>query len=339
MIVDVHHHYLPRDYLDNIESYLPMELGARRQGEVISIFRHADGYVFPRINVRFWSDEAVQLSTMDAAMIQHAVVSAACFQDWMTLASARIINEGTAELVRRNPDRFSGMISVPPDGGQEMVREIYRAHKELGLCAINITTTHKDRYPDHEDFRLLFATASDLCIPVYVHPSWYGPQWTHSDKWNLERTIGKASDLNVCVARMLFSGAFTEYPNLRMLFSHLGGALPMTLRRLFYGQPGYLSTPDIDYATLLKRVFVDTAPGMWQSSAEIEYTTKKLGADQIMLGSDYPLSNDPADVLCQAVEHVRAAAIPLEAKEKIFLSNAMKFFGLKKIRLPLASAG
>ena len=328
MKIDVHHHYLPKAYLDNVSTYLPEGLDVDLQGNIMTFIRREDGYVYPRLDVRSWGDIDVQLADMDAAGVDHAVLSSACFQDWMTMEAARIINDGTADVVARHPDRFSGMISVPPDGGEEMVREIERGRDELGLCAINLTTTHKGRFPDHEDFKLLFATANDLNLPVYVHPSWHGPNTQNMEDWNLDRTIGKATDLNLSIARMLFSGRFNDLPSLRMLFAHLGGSLPVTITRLFYGQKGWLSEPDFDYPSLLKRVFVDTAPGMWQSPMQIEIGAKAIGADQMMLGSDYPLSNNPAQVIRDAVNHVLHADLPDADKEKIFSANARAFFAL-----------
>ena len=101
-----------------------------------------------------------------------------------------------------------------------------------------------------------------------------------------------------------------RHPRLRVAFAHLGGALPMTARRLFHGPRGWHATPDQDYPAQLKRVFLDTAPGIWQSPAEIEFACTVLGTDQIMLGSDYPLSNDPASIIRNSVRHV--AKLPLE---------------------------
>jgi predicted TIM-barrel fold metal-dependent hydrolase len=123
-----------------------------------------------------------------------------------------------------------------------------------------------------------------------------------------------------------------------MVFGHLGGNLAMNKQRLFFGQKGYLTAPELDYASLLKRVFVDTAPGMWQSSDEIEYVARKLGAGQLMLGSDYPLSMDPAGVLRLAVGHVRDANLNPLDREKILSKNAVQVFGLQRLERRLDKA-
>lgn len=331
MIIDVHHHYLPQQYFDEIESLLPPGIEARRQDGLIAFVDRSDGYTYLKLSPRAWSDAQAQIAAMDAAGIDHALLSSSCFQDWMTIEAARVINDGTAAVVARYPDRFSGMISVPPDGGMQMVEEIRRAHGELGLCAINITATHKDRYPDDGDFRLLLQTAADLDLPVFVHPSFRGPVRESMDKWSLERTLGKAVDMNLAIARLLYSGALAELPSLRMVFGHLGGSFPLTRKRLFFSPPGVVAAPDFDYAALLKRVYFDTAPSVWQSTAEVECAAEILGAGQLMLGSDYPLSNDQAQVLRLSVEHVRSASLSEQDKEAILSRTAVNVFKLGRL--------
>jgi predicted TIM-barrel fold metal-dependent hydrolase len=327
LIIDVHHHFLPKRFFDNMQALLPPDIEVVWEKGSVAGRDRGTGYTFTAIrNPACWYDANLQLSAMDEAKVDHAVLSAACYQDWMTIQAARVINDGTAELVSRHPDRFSGMISVPPDLGDDMVAEIRRA-RDLGLCAINLTTTHRGRYPDHEDFQLLFETATALKLPIYMHPSWHTPL-AHMDRWDLDRAIGKPTDLNLGIANLMFGGRFNDLPGLRMLFAHLGGSFLVTLRRLFYGQPGWLDVPDYDYPALLKRLFVDTAPGMWWSPIEIECAARIIGADQILMGSDYPLSNDPAAVLKLAVENVRGTNLLDSEKESIFGANAIALFGL-----------
>ena len=102
----------------------------------------------------------------------------------------------------------------------------------------------------------------------------------------------------------------------------------MTARRLFHGPRGWHATPDQDYPVQLKRLFLDTAPGIWQSPVEIDFACTVLGVDQIMLGSDYPLSNDPAGIIRDSVRHVAKLPLDRSAKKKIAHENAVRCFGL-----------
>lgn len=330
MIIDVHHHFIPKRYFDEIATLLPSHIEAVWKDGRVSGRERATGYTHtPAINPVYWHDADLQLRLMDAAGIDHAVLSTATYQDWMTIAAARIINDGTAELVRRHPDRFSGVISVPPDGGAEMVDEIRRA-RGLGLCALTMTTAPRGRYPDSAEFRPFLEAAAEMDLPVILHPSWSSPL-PGMDRWNLERSLGKATDMTLGIANLMYGGTFNDLPKLRMLCGHLGGSLPMTLRRMFLGQTGYLSTADYDYPALLKRLFIDTAPGMWLSPLEVEGAARVVGVNQTLFGSDYPLGI-PDVILKQSVEHVRLGRLDNEDQAKIMSGNAIRLFGLHHLK-------
>lgn len=148
----------------------------------------------------------------------------------------------------------------------------------------------------------------------------------------MERAIGKPTDLTIGIANLMFSGRFHDLPELRMMFAHLGGTLPVTMRRMFHGQPGWLRVPDYDYPALLKRLYVDTAPAMWWTPTEIESAAAILGVGQMLLGSDYPLSNDPAEVLKLAVANIAGTTLREDEKRRIFADNAIDLFCLHHLR-------
>lgn len=327
--IDVHHHYLPQAFFDRIEDLLPPGIEARRAGTAIALVDRADGYLYLRLEPATWSEVQGRLAAMDAAGIDHAILSSSCFQDWMTLEAARVINDGTAALVQAHPARFSGMISIPPDGGAAMVDEIHRA-RGLGLCAINISATHKDRYPDDAAFALLLQTAADLDLPVFVHPSFRGPVRASMQDWSLERSVGKPLDMSLAIARLAYSGRLGQLPRLRLVLGHLGGDFPLLRRRLFFGPPGVVAAPQQDYEAMLQRVFFDTAPSVWQSATEVACAARLLGPGQLMLGSDYPMSSERLDVLGMAAGHVESAGLGNEEREKILGRTAMGVFRLAR---------
>ena len=79
-----------------------------------------------------WCRADVQLAEMDAAGIDVAVLSAACYPAWLTLPAARLLNDAYADLQRQHPRRFVGLAHVPPWGDDGALAELERAHA-LGL--------------------------------------------------------------------------------------------------------------------------------------------------------------------------------------------------------------
>jgi predicted TIM-barrel fold metal-dependent hydrolase len=194
---------------------------------------------------------------------------------------------------------------------------------------VSLTTSFGGKYPDHHDYRELFATAEVLNLALFVHPSWHPPSPYGMEQWGLERSVGKGSDLCLAAARLIYSGMLSTYPSVRVVFAHLGGFLSMAVQRLFGGAPGWLGTPDVDYRALLAQVWVDTAPGIWQTSCEIKFAASKLGIDRILFGSDYPLSAEPVGILRQAVQQIHGLNWPQEEKLRIFSANARNAFDLQ----------
>jgi predicted TIM-barrel fold metal-dependent hydrolase len=107
--------------------------------------------------------------------------------------------------------------------------------------------------------------------------------------------------------------------------AHLGGALPFVLRRMFFGPADYGGAPHGDFGSLLRHVWVDTAPGIYQGPDEIRFSYDRLGADRILFGTDYPVTADPVDMLEQSLHHVRQLDSP-QAQQRIFADNALACF-------------
>ena len=73
----------------------------------------------------------------------------------------------------------------------------------------------------------------------------------------------------------------------------------------------------------------------WMARAlpeKIECAARVIGAEQMLLGSDYPLSNDPPGVLKLAVDNVRGSTLSEAQKHTICCGNAQRLFGLNRLR-------
>jgi aminocarboxymuconate-semialdehyde decarboxylase len=78
-------------------------------------------------------------------------------------------------------------------------------------------------------------------------------------------------------------------PKLRICFAHGGGAFPATIGRI---EHGFSVRPDLcaidnphSPRKYLGRIYFDS---LVHEAAKLDYLLKLVGADQIMLGSDYP---------------------------------------------------
>ena len=132
-------------------------------------------------------------------------------------------------------------------------------------------------------------------------------------------SLGRVVEVSVAAMRLVLSGIMERHPNLKIVMSHTGGALPYQSGRMDKnGKAAKLPQPPSDY---IKRMYTDTVsphtPGM---KFAIEY----YGIDHVMYGTDYPCW-DPAT----ALELLDEVGLSQADQEKIFYGNARRILGLR----------
>ena len=129
----------------------------------------------------------------------------------------------------------------------------------------------------------------------------------------------------MAMSSLIYEGVMDRYPKLKICIAHGGGYLPFypgRVDRNYYDKP-YLrrDMKRSPSAYMKQKFYYDTCvydPDM------MDFLIKKVGADRIVLGSDYPVGEtDP-------VAFVRnAKGLSAADKEKILSKNATKLLGLK----------
>ncbi|QUL98641.1 MAG: amidohydrolase family protein [Candidatus Fermentithermobacillus carboniphilus] len=129
---------------------------------------------------------------------------------------------------------------------------------------------------------------------------------------------GFPTDTTLCIARLIFAGIFDRFPGVKLIASHLGGALPYLSERLDRGFAAYPECHRIERARgeYLKEIFYDC---VLFNPLTVEYAVKMFGASQFVVGSDYP--HQIGD-LGKAVSTIRALPISDHEKEMILGKNA-----------------
>lgn len=328
LVVDVHNHWMPQELLDTIEATLPADYRAVRTNDGrINIIDSFD-ITAQTIDIEGYGDTTKRLVNMDIAGIDVVMLSAGCYPSWMTMKAARMYNDAGADLMRKHGGRLRPMIHVPPFGEDGILEEIERA-AELGLPGVGIATNFRGRYPDEDEYMPLLRKAAELNLPVFIHAA---GQPVHSEdlrKYNLTRSLGRSLDHCLVAVRMLHSGILAGLPDLKIVINHLGGSFFATSKRYLDVVPDRPMPPG-GYRRLLDQMLFDTAPAFWWGPAEIECAVRSLGAERIVLGSDYPAHPMRADprVLQTAIANVRGAHLTPDEERLILGGNAQRFYGV-----------
>jgi aminocarboxymuconate-semialdehyde decarboxylase len=333
MNIDVHAHVIPRAYLELVRrGDLP---GVRlEQGggvETITVTGGAaSGPIAQRLTVvPGYHDSGARLKTMDAASVDVHVLSPMqfLFHYWLDIARAvelaRLVNDGIAEMVRERRDRFVGMAAVPLQDPGAAVCELDRIQRDLGMRAVEIGTHIAGTPLDAPGLDPFWARAEALGILVFVHP--YAPLGADRlGAYFLRNILGNPFETALALSHLLFGGVAERFPGLRLCFAHGGGAMPYVIGRL---ERGFDVSPDCRLRTgerpaaALRRFYYDT---IVHDGAALEYLIARVGASQVLMGSDYPFDIGDPD----PVRTVERLGIPRAARQAICGATAAALFGL-----------
>ncbi len=136
---------------------------------------------------------------------------------------------------------------------------------------------------DDPDLDPFWEAASALKATLYLHPM-FGCGDPRLLDFGMMNATGRGVDTTIAISRLLFTGHFLKYPDMNFILSHGGGALPYMLGRLARN----VEIPGHDYADPIagfKTLFFDTV--LFDPRA-LNFLRDVVGAEKIMLGSDYP---------------------------------------------------
>jgi 2,3-dihydroxybenzoate decarboxylase len=243
---------------------------------------------------------------------------------------SKVVNNALSGIVAEHPDRFIGLASLAPDAPEAAAEELERVVTEKGLSGANLHSSSRDQYLDAKKYRPIFAKAQELNVPLYLHPavpskkiiegySDYGADFSGP-------VLGFAADTSLHAMRLILSGVFEEYPNLKMMLGHLGEGLPYFLDRIDFSikratdhKLQYISK---NPSYFIKNNFFITTSGMFFEPAFM-CAYLALGADNIGFSVDYPHES-----IEEAVTFIEGVPVSDGDRLKIGYENAIKLFKL-----------
>ena len=137
-------------------------------------------------------------------------------------------------------------------------------------------------------------------------------------------SVGFTFDSTAAVSLMINHGFFDEYPALKLIVAHGGGALPFLAPRLDRCFDVYIESRAVirkHPAKYLKRLYADTA---LFSEATLALTIGCFGEDHVLYGTDFPHPIADLEGILSRVD-----ALPGHASNKVRGANAARLFGIE----------
>jgi len=198
-------------------------------------------------------------------------------------------NEAIQEVVKKHPDRFVGFGSVPLQSVDDSIA-IAREARAMGLKGLEIGNAVGDKPLDDPMFEPFFAAAQELDMLLFVHPLEGGLDADDPLAPVLGNVLQFTFRTTMMVERMIITGMFERYPNLRLCLSHGGGLLAFNIWRLDHS---YGLRPDLKKSVprkpseYLAKLYFDT---IVHSVAALQYLIRVVGAERVVIGTDYPMA-------------------------------------------------
>src|SRR5258708_29199471 len=207
--------------------------------ELIALRRTVD-QVNPKSVERLGDLGALRLREVDAAGIDLQVLSEAepgvqNLAPELAVSLARVSNDLLFEAVKRSPERFAGFATLPTPDPAAAARELERTVRDLHFCGAMVHGSSRGHFLDERPFWPILEAAAALDVPIYLHPCTPHPAVLdayYKDYPVLGRAaLGFGVEMAVQAARLVLSGAFDEFPKLKIVLGHLGETLPFVLWR------------------------------------------------------------------------------------------------------------
>jgi aminocarboxymuconate-semialdehyde decarboxylase len=326
-IIDSHFHWWPRQVFDHL---------CKRERYPLCTRNARGGYNYvghegrPSLNSwTEWFDLDDQLAHMDGLGHEVGVVCSLgpfsiSFSDLPPEEGrdlAFMWNEAMAGAQRKYPGRVWASAAVPMTDTAIAIEVLDHAINKLGLMGVNIPgSIGRDTRIDADRLAPFYARIEELAVPMFLHPTdaVFGDD-LEGYGGALQLSLGRVIEVSVAASRMVFSGLMERHPDLKIVMSHTGGALPYQSGRMDKnGKAAKLPQPP---STYIRRMYTDTVS---PHSLGMKFAIDYYGIDSVMYGSDYPCW-DPATAL-KLIEEIGLSDTD---KDKLFYRNARRILNLR----------
>lgn len=326
MIIDCHGHYTtaPAPHGDWRRNQLAAFLGGRTAPSYPHITDDEIRESIEHNQLRMLTDRGADLTLFSpraSAMAHHegdAAVSAA----W-----ARACNDLVARVADLFPDTFVGVCQLPQTAGAPLTNAVEELRRCVGMGSVGLNLNPDpsgghwtappltDRY-----WYPLYEAMCELDVPAMVHVS-----ASCNPAFHATGAHYLAADTTAFM-QLLQGDLFADFPDLRLVIPHGGGAVPYHWGR-YRGLADMLGRPPLD-THLMRNVFFDSCvyhqPGIDLLLKVIDPANILFGSE--MVGAVRGIDPETGHYFDDTKRYLDAADLPGGRRKAIFSGNARRVY-------------
>jgi aminocarboxymuconate-semialdehyde decarboxylase len=287
--VDIHAHFFPEKFISIVEQRCA-QFGGRVERTPRGPVLVAGETRTPPLDATYW-DLDRRVKAMDRARVDvHALSLTAPMVYWtdgdVGVQLSRAVNDAMEQAHRAYPDRFVGCATLPMQDPARALEELDRVTRMKGIRAIYLGTNVSGRELSDPAYLPVYSRCAEARLPVLLHPlNVIGAK--RLAPFYLNNLLGNPFDTTIAAAHLVFGGVLDRVPRLEVCLAHAGGALPYLFGRLRRGQrvrPEARDRARRSVDAYLRRFSYDTIS---HDAGALAYLVRTVGADRVMLGSDF----------------------------------------------------
>ncbi|MFH1491624.1 MAG: amidohydrolase family protein [Pseudomonadota bacterium] len=358
MKIDIYNHFIPKKYYDALSRHLGKPYPAAKFNPGIvdldARFRVLDRY-----------DDLVQILSPGGAPLEGIA------EPKKAAELARIANDAMAEVIARHPDRFPGAVAMIATNDMDAaLREVERVLETPYFRGVYLFTPQYVYRPeldeksggegeeeikpkghtvgklpeetgpiDRPELMPLYEKMAEVDLPIWIHPRTTPafPDYTteKTSKYRVWQIFGWPYQTAAAMTRLVFSGVFDRFPNIKFVTHHAGSMVPFfegritaqyDYDRITYGgeMTKGLSRPPIEY---FRMFYGDTAVN--GTTSALMCARSFFGPEHLLFGTDAPHDSEMGDLsIRQTIESVERMDVSEQDKKMIFEGNAKKLLRL-----------
>lgn len=348
-IIDMHAHWIGPSVVALLEQRKTAPFYTKNEkGELILVTRGAHPTGSERPQSAAWFDLDARLSHLDQAGVERQVLSwtGATYEGVLSAQEAQAFwtaqNNDLGAAVKKYPNRYSGLASLPTSDPAAAAAELDRAHTELGLSGATLPLDAFISLQGAQAISPIFEAAQKHRSHIFIHRglasstlpgeaaetgvsnSYFGlaayeeanarPKPIPGDDVIARAALISSTHLATGVITLALTNFLDLYPDVTVQIAMIGGSIAFVAEQIQFAQQ---AAGQPDTTGKLRRLYYDTGQ-FGRGPRNIASAAKVFGVERIVFGSDYGAQGS----IVPYVEAVEQAEVTPEDKELIFYENA-----------------
>ncbi|MDG1842486.1 MAG: amidohydrolase family protein [Crocinitomicaceae bacterium] len=328
--IDMHSHILPKE--------MPDWFGKFGYGDFIQLIQKQNntadmmqgGKFFRTISENCWNEDLrIKEYQTKNTSVQVVCTIPVMFSYWAKgedcLELSRFLNDHIADLTARYPKNYIGLATLPMQDPELAIKELERC-KKIGFPGIQIGSNINQMNLSDPFFFPIFEACEKLGMAVMIHP-WQMMGFNEIQKYWLPWLVGMPAETSRAACSLIFGGVLEKLPQLRICFSHAGGAFLPTLGRIEHGfncRPDLVAIDNnVNPRNYIGKFWVDC---ITHDIDLLKYILNLQGSKKVCLGSDYPFPLGDLEI----GEFIEKSDLSNQIKEDIFSNSTLEWLNLTK---------